>query len=111
VVLIDFWATWCRPCREELTLVEKLYRQYRGRGLVVLAITTEAEKVAASFIRKNDYTFPVLIDEKGDAFDKYRVHSIPVVVVVDRDGKIAAHFIGLQDKEELVNAITEAGIQ
>lgn len=111
VVLIDFWATWCRPCRTELPVVEKLYRQYRDRGLVVLAITTEKEKVTAGFIRKNDYTFPVLIDEQGDAHDKYRVHSIPVIVVVGRDGIIAAHFVGVRDEDDLVDAIKRAGIQ
>jgi peroxiredoxin/outer membrane lipoprotein-sorting protein len=111
VVLIDFWATWCRPCRAELPVIEGLYRRYRERGLVVMAITTEKEKVAASFIRKNDYTFPVLIDQESDAYDKYRVNSIPVVVIVGRDGKIAAHFVGLRDEEELVEAIKRAGIQ
>jgi peroxiredoxin/outer membrane lipoprotein-sorting protein len=111
VVLIDFWATWCPPCREELPIVEKLYRELGGRGLVVLAVTNEPKNVAEAFIEKNGYTFPVLIDKEQSVFGEYSVTSIPVVVVIDRDGKIAAHFIGRRSESKLRQALERAGIK
>jgi peroxiredoxin/outer membrane lipoprotein-sorting protein len=111
VVLIDFWATWCPPCRRELPAIEKIYRDYREKGLVVLAVTSEPKGVAASFIEKHGYTFPVLIDVEQTVFDKYAVRSIPVVIVVDRQGQISAHFTGFRDESELVSAIHRAGIE
>lgn len=111
VVLIDFWATWCPPCRKELPAIEKIYREYGEKGLVVLAVTSEPERVAASFIEKHGYTFPVLIDAEQTAYDLYAVRSIPVVIVIDRQGRISAHVTGQRDESELVSAILGAGIE
>jgi peroxiredoxin/outer membrane lipoprotein-sorting protein len=111
VVLIDFWATWCSPCRKELPVIEKLQREFGEHGLVVLAITNEAKKIAEAFIQKHKYSFPVLIDVDGGVFDEYQVSSIPVVFVVDRMGRIADHYVGLRDENELADAIRRAGIK
>jgi peroxiredoxin/outer membrane lipoprotein-sorting protein len=111
VVLIDFWATWCPPCRKELPTVEKLHREFGQKGLVVLAITSEPEKVAKSFVKKHNYTFTVLIDPDGGVFDKYLVSSIPVMFVVDREGRIAAHIIGFQGENKILEAARRAGVE
>jgi peroxiredoxin/outer membrane lipoprotein-sorting protein len=111
VVLLDFWASWCEPCRKELPTIEKLHREYGGKGLVVLAVTYQDEKVARSFMKKYGYTFTVLTDVEGSAFDQYAVSSIPVTVVIDREGRIAAHIIGYQGENALLSSIREGGIQ
>jgi peroxiredoxin len=77
---------------------------------VVLAVTNEPKHVVAPFIKKHGYTFPVLIDAEQTVFARYAVNSIPVVIVVDRQGQISAHFTGLRDESELVSAIRRAGI-
>ncbi|MCK5408395.1 MAG: TlpA family protein disulfide reductase [Candidatus Krumholzibacteria bacterium] len=101
----------CAPCRKELPVIEKLQREFGEHGLVVLAITSEAKKIAAAFIEKHKYSFPVLIDIDGGVFDEYQVSSIPVVFVVDRKGRIADHYVGLRDENELVDAMRRAGIK
>lgn len=111
VVVLDFWASWCAPCRKELPAIERLHRQYGGRGLVVLAVNSELPRAARAFVQKNGYTFTVLTDEAGSVFDDYAVSSIPVTVVIDRDGRISAHFIGFRGEASLLASIREAGIQ
>lgn len=110
VVLVDFWATWCAPCRKELPVIEKLQRTFGSSGLVVLAVTTEKQKVVEDYIEKHKYTFPVLFDSDSSVFDDYQVASIPVVIVVDRKGTIVDHFIGLRKESELLEALRRAGI-
>ena len=110
VVLLDFWASWCAPCRRELPAIEKLHRRYGGRGLVVLAVNSEEEKVARTFVKKYGYTFTVLTDVRGSVFDDYAVSSIPVTVVVDREGRISAHFVGYRGEDALISSIRDAGI-
>jgi len=111
VVVLNFWASWCAPCRKELPAIERLHRQYGGEGLVVLAVNSESRKVAGSFIRKYGYTFTVLSDVEGSVVDDYAVASIPVTIVVDKEGRISAHFTGYQKEEELLAAIRRAGVQ
>jgi peroxiredoxin len=111
VVVLDFWASWCAPCRKELPAIEKLHLQYGSKDLVILAVNSESHKVASSFIKKYGYTFTVLTDVEGSVFDDYAVSSIPVTIVVDKEGLISAHFIGYQGEEELLAAIRRAGMQ
>ncbi len=111
VVLLDFWASWCAPCRKELPSIEKFHREYRDKGLVILAINSETQNVARSFVKKNGYTFPVVRDAEGTVFDDYAVSSIPVTIVIDRTGRIVAHFVGFGGEEELVSALRSAGIE
>jgi peroxiredoxin/outer membrane lipoprotein-sorting protein len=111
VVLLDFWASWCTPCRKELPTIEKLHREYGSKGLVVLAVNSEADKVARSFVKKYGYTFTVLTDVEGSVFGDYAVSSIPVTIVIDREGLIVDHFIGYHGEEALLSSIRKGGIQ
>ncbi len=111
VVLLDFWASWCAPCRKELPSIEKFHREYRDKGLVILAINTETHDVARAFVKKYGYTFPVVRDAEGTVLDDYAVSSIPVTIVIDRTGRIVAHFVGFGGEEELVSALRSAGIE
>jgi peroxiredoxin len=109
VVVLDFWATWCGPCRIEMPRLENLHKELKGKGLVVLGINQrETAQRARSYVEKSGYTFPILLDEKGEASDLYQVQAIPTLVVVDPKGRIAAHFIGLREESVLREAVTKA---
>jgi peroxiredoxin len=93
VLLINFWATWCVSCREELIELDHLYRTYRDAGLVVIAISvdTSAARVAA-FLKKKPVGFPVLTDTTGDVADAYRFSGLPAAFLIGRDGVIERRY-------------------
>ncbi len=110
VVLIDFWATWCAPCREELPYIEKIAEEFRGKGLVTLTISAEQGNIVSTFLSKNKYKIKSLVDSNKEVSSKYQVKGLPTAFVVDRDGKIVTHFIGGRDEENLRNELKKAGV-
>lgn len=108
VVLLDFWASWCGPCRRELPSIEKMFESYKGSDVVILSVNDEETGTARGFAKKNNLTFPVLMDGNRKVHAAYHVRSIPSVVIVGRDGVIAKHFIGTRDERELRAAVDAA---
>jgi peroxiredoxin len=96
VVLLNFWATFCGPCKAEMPSLNNLFLALKNDGLIVLAISTDdSEKPIQSFITKKAITFPVLIDKNQEVyFDKYGVRSIPTSFIIDRDGVIVTRILG-----------------
>jgi len=94
VVLVNFWATWCGPCLQELPHIQQIHEKYQDQGLVVLAISTDHQKSAVRpFVEKNGYTFPVLfVDEEVE--NVYQIRGIPVVYLIDRTGVIRFDKVG-----------------
>ena len=89
VVFLNFWATWCVPCRREMPAMEQLHREYRGRGLAILAVDfRESKAQVKSFMDELRLTFPALLDAKGEVTFDYSARALPVTYLVDRDGKI-----------------------
>jgi thiol-disulfide isomerase/thioredoxin len=112
VVLLDFWASWCGPCRMTMPMVDKLANEFRGKGLVVYSVNLrESPAVAEGYIKKRGLSLPVLLDERGDVAGKYQVVSIPSLVIVGRDGKVASHMVGAHPEEDLREALSDAGIR
>jgi peroxiredoxin/outer membrane lipoprotein-sorting protein len=111
VVLLNFWATWCRPCLKELSIIEKLHREYEAKGLVVLGISGEDSASVKNFLKQNQYTQPVLMDDKRDVHRMYGARSIPTVIVIDRSGVIRAHEVGGRSEGELIAALRSAGLE
>ena len=117
VVLVDFWATWCGPCKEELPHIETFHRQYGDSGLRVLALSTDMDDDAVQpFIDEHDYTFTVLHADNAVQSD-YGVSGIPVVYLVDRQGRVRWHRVGFgpggeeemgREIEKLLNEPAEA---
>ena len=111
IVLLDFWASWCGPCRAEMPHIEKLHRELKDKGLMVLGIDDEPPEKARDFLKKSEYTFPTLVDGQRAVAQRYQVEAIPTVFVIDRGGKISSHNIGLRNEDELRAALVKAGLQ
>lgn len=96
VVLINFWATWCGPCRAEMPSLNNLYSALKEKGIVVVAISTDtSEKPVRSFMSDKKISFPVLMDkDKEVSFDLYGVTGIPVTFVLDRNGIVIEKIMG-----------------
>ena len=89
VVLINFWASWCGPCREEMPLLNALHKKYQPLGFTVLGVNVEEDaKNARGFLKNFPVDFPVLLDNKNQVSKKYNVVAMPTTVVVDRDGNM-----------------------
>jgi peroxiredoxin len=95
VVFVNFWATWCPPCRDEMPAMERLYRQHKDDGLVMLAVSVDADpKLIAPFVSEHKLSFPIGLDSKMEVANAYGVRALPSTFIVDRDGNMAALAIG-----------------
>ncbi len=111
VVFLDFWATWCGPCKMEMPHIQALHEELAASGQVVfLGASSEAAETIQGFLAKNGYSFPIVMVKQEDAQKKYKVSSIPAGFVIDREGVIRAHLIGAQSEEQLRKALAKAGI-
>ncbi|MGO9010069.1 MAG: redoxin domain-containing protein [Bryobacteraceae bacterium] len=107
VVVLDFWATWCGPCRQELPIVEKLREEFAGK-VQFFGINDEEKGTVAGFLRKNEYQLSVLMDGRRDVHRQYGIRSIPQLFVIDRNGVIRQHYVGTQGEGALRKAIEAA---
>jgi thiol-disulfide isomerase/thioredoxin len=95
VVLIDFWASWCRPCQSSFPKLDALYRQRHRDGLEVLAINVDEERPRAEeFLERRPHEMPVFFDPKGHAPDAFQVEGMPSSYLVDRRGRIRFKHVG-----------------
>ena len=112
VVLLNFWATWCPPCRQELTRVQKdLIDRFAGRDFLFLPVSRgEKRSDVAAFREKTGYTFPMGLDSTRTIYDRYATNFIPRNYLIDRDGRIITATIGYSPEEfdELIAAIERA---
>lgn len=102
LVLIDFWATWCGPCKEELPLIEKLHQEFKDKGLVVLGINNEEKATVEKFVKENNITFPILMDSQWKVSESYDVSAIPRVFLIDKEGKIVKDILGYSPENEKI---------
>ena len=99
VVVLNFWATWCEPCRVEMPSFEKLYRRYRSEGVAVLAVTLDknSKQKVESFVDEHRISFPILLDEEGEVERLYPSMTIPFTYVIDREGRVVARVDGAKN--------------
>lgn len=108
-VVLDFWATWCGPCRVEAPIVNKVAARFRDRGLVTVGVnTSDEESLAAPWVKRNGISFPIVYDEKNQAARAFGVDNLPTLVVISKSGKIVAMRTGVTDDSELEALIRQA---
>jgi peroxiredoxin len=99
IILLNFWATWCAPCKEEMSSLEVLHQQFKGKNFVLLTISVDyaGVKSVQEFMKKHCYTFPVLFDSKSEALNLFGVNKIPMTFIIDKKGKMIGRAIGPRD--------------
>ena len=108
-VLINFWATWCSPCRSEMPYIQEIYEEWSDKRLVVLAINIgESSSTVAAFMQSNNLSFIVLLDTKQDVAQRYNITGIPTTFFIDKDGIIQDKVIGaFQNKTQIENRLSK----
>jgi cytochrome c biogenesis protein CcmG/thiol:disulfide interchange protein DsbE len=109
-VLVNLWATWCPPCRSEMTAIEKVYNEYKEEGFVVLAIDMTYQDDASAvmpFVIRHGLTFTILLDQTGDTARAYQLRSLPSSYFINRDGIINEVVIGGPMAEALLRTRVE----
>jgi peroxiredoxin len=111
VVLVNFWATWCPPCRKEMPDLETLYRQFNDQGLVILAISDEDAATVKPFVAKQKVTYPILLDPGRKVHELFEVVGIPKTFIYDRDGNLVAQSIDMRTRKQFLEMLAQAGLQ
>jgi len=108
VVYLDFWASWCLPCKKSFPWMNKMQQHYADQGFEIVAINLDKErKLADEFLAEVDVNFTIAYDESGQSASQYKLKGMPSSYLIGRDGKVYASHIGFKDKdkEQLEQAI------
>jgi peroxiredoxin len=111
VVLVNFWATWCPPCRKEMPDLDALFHQFKKQGLVVLAISDEEEAKVKPFVAARQFKFPILLDPGRKVNSMFRIEGIPKSFVYDREGKLVAQSIDMRTRKQFLEMLAAAGLK
>ncbi len=106
IVILNFWATWCGPCRKEMPDLEKYYREY-NQDVVVLAVNTDSNNDVKGFADGLQLTFPIVLDEKSEILKQYEIISYPTTYFIDKKGVIQAKQIGEMNYELIKERIRQ----
>jgi peroxiredoxin len=111
VVVLNFWATWCPPCRKEMPDLETLYQQFKDQGLLILAISDEDAGKVKPFIAQQKVTYPILLDPDRKVNDLFQIEGIPKTFVYDRNGKLVAQSIDMRTRRQFLEMLAQAGLK
>jgi len=108
-VLLNFWATWCGPCRAEMPHLQAIYNEWTDKGLVLLTVDVgESITIARNFMQENGFTMPVLVDSSRVILDRYQITGIPTTYFIDKDGIIQEKRVGsFPDKQTIEQSLSK----
>src|SRR5260370_35947666 len=110
VVLVNFWATWCPPCRTEMPDLESIYKRFTKYGLIVLAITDEEAGKVKPFVTEYGVSYPIVLDPDKSVHRQYTIEGLPRSFVYDRDGKLVARAIDMRTKKQFLEMLELTGL-
>ena len=110
VVLVNFWATWCQPCRREMPDLEALYKRFKDQGLLILGISDEESAKVKELLAEQKVSYPVLLDPGRKVNDLFRIEGIPKNFVYDRNGKLVAQSIDMRTQKQFLAMLAQAGL-
>jgi thiol-disulfide isomerase/thioredoxin len=111
-VLLDFWATWCGPCRKEMPTMEKVYQELKANGLVVLGLNVGEDRATVEkFLKTAKVSYPIALTADTDVVSTFEVTAYPTYVVIDRAGNIAAYQVGSAGEAALRDTLAKGGIK
>jgi peroxiredoxin len=111
VVLVNFWATWCPPCRKEMPDLDALYQKFKDQGMVVLAISDEDATKVTPFLTERPVSYPILLDPGRKVNGAFHVDGIPKSFVYDREGKLVAQSIDMRTQKQFLDMLSKAGLR
>jgi peroxiredoxin len=114
VVMINFWASWCGPCRQEMPLLDDIYKQYKDMGFVLLGVNVEPDASNANgWLKKTPVSYPILYDPKSSVSQLYSVQAMPTTVIIDRQGVVRYVHNGYLpgDENQYMNSIRSLIVQ
>jgi peroxiredoxin len=111
VVLVNFWATWCPPCRKEMPDLDALYAQFKDKGFVILAISDEPDAKVRPFIQTHGYKYPILLDPGRTVNTRYSVTGIPKSFLYDRRGRMVGQTIDMRTRAQFLHLLARAGLR
>jgi peroxiredoxin len=114
VVMINFWASWCGPCRQEMPLLDTIYKQYKDMGFTLLGVNVEPDPHGANaWLKKTPVSYPILYDPKSQVSQLYQVQAMPTTVIVDRQGIVRYVHNGYLpgDENQYMNSIRALIVQ
>lgn len=109
VIFLNFWATWCPPCKKEMPDIENIYKEYgeNKKDMVILGVNSEKENEVKKFLKDKGYTFPTVIDENSEVMRKYFIQAFPTSFVIDKEGNVYGYVMGGLTKEQIKQVIEE----
>jgi len=110
VTVLNFWATWCPPCRKEMPDLDAIYMHFQAQGLVIVSLSDEDPFKVGRFINAMGYHPPVLLDSGGKVAKLFHVDGIPKSFVFDRDGKLVAQSIDMRTQHQFLLMLAQAGL-
>ena len=111
VTLVNFWATWCPPCRKEMPDMETLFQEFKDRGLVILAISDEDADKVRPFVAEHKYSYPILLDPGRKVNESFEVEGIPKSFLYDRNGHLVAEAMDMRTRRQFLEMLAQAGLK
>lgn len=111
VVMVNFWATWCQPCRKEMPDLDALYKRFKDQGLVILGISDEEAPKVKELLAEQKVSYPILLDPGRKVNEAFRIEGIPKNFVYDREGKLVAQSIDMRTQKQFLVMLAQAGLR